>query len=173
MSKKIVKKDYPTTDETREVLAGHEIDIAKAKGCNPSYLYNIKNLEEPDPYAPFREWFQFCAIGGGKVRAYLNDLESIACHAEMGTQPLCLITEHAKGVKEDADVAIAVMSGKPLYTQLNEVCEALSQKERQKAAIIEAINLEKDAANGNRSRMPPVRNWAKEQVGAYRNGGGK
>jgi hypothetical protein len=79
-----MKKVYATTDETRSVLIGHEAEVAKAKGCDPSYVYNIKNTNEPDPYAPFREWFQDCANGGGNVRAYLHDLEAIACRAERG-----------------------------------------------------------------------------------------
>jgi hypothetical protein len=78
----MAKRFFGTTDETRAVLLGNEAAIAKAKGCDPSYIYNIKNSEEPDPYPPFREWFQFCALGGGNVRSYLHDLEGIACQAE-------------------------------------------------------------------------------------------
>jgi len=82
------RKIFPTSDETRTVIQGNEVAIAKAKGVTPSYLYNIKNMEEPDPYPPFREWFQDCANGGGNVRKYLHDLEAIACQAERGSRPM-------------------------------------------------------------------------------------
>lgn len=81
----MAKRFYGTSDETRAVLLGHEAAIAKAKGCSPSFIYNVKNSEEPDPYPPFRDWFQNCALGGGNVRIYLNDLEAIVCQIENGT----------------------------------------------------------------------------------------
>ena len=40
------KADYATSDETREVLNGKETKIAKSYGCEPAYIFNIKNGHE-------------------------------------------------------------------------------------------------------------------------------
>lgn len=88
------------------MLSGHEAAIAKAKGCDPSFIYNIKNGVEHDPYGPFREWFQFAAFGGGAVREYLHDLESIACRAERGhSVERCLTTKLLHILEADSSTA--------------------------------------------------------------------
>lgn len=87
------KADYPTSDETREVLNGQETKIAKSYGCEPAYIFNIKNGHEPDPYPIFRQWLKDCAFGGGNVRVYLHDLEGIAHQAENGINPTVNLTE--------------------------------------------------------------------------------
>lgn len=150
----MAKRFYGTTDETRKVLLGNEAAIAKAKGCDPSYVYNIKNSEEPDPYPPFREWFQFCAIGGAPVREYLRDLDGIATHAEQGNAiNLCVKTELSGSLKEDNDLITAHVNGKSLYDQLKECDESLNQKRRLRSAILEAINTEKNQFNAGKTRI--------------------
>jgi hypothetical protein len=87
------KKDFPTSSETREVLNRKEENIAKSYGCEPAYIFNIKNGHEPDPFPIFRAWFKDCAFGGGNVRVYLHDLEGIAYQAENGINPTGNLTE--------------------------------------------------------------------------------
>lgn len=55
------------------------------------------------------------------------------------TDALCVHTETARAIKEDADVAIAHAMDKPLETQLIELDEPIHQKEIQRKAIIHAI----------------------------------
>lgn len=90
---KRAKKDFPTSSETREALNGFETQIAKSYGCEPSYIFNIKNGHEPDPYPIWRAWFKDCAFGGGQVRLYLHDMEMIAHQAENGIKPVKNLTE--------------------------------------------------------------------------------
>lgn len=151
------KKDFPTTDETRDVLRGHETSIAKAKGCDPSYIFNIKNMEEPDPFAPFRKWFQDCATGGGKVRVYLHDLESIACQAETGFNCEKNLTEKLLNkIDNDAKTThvLAEASADNLWCERDcekilDACDRIKQEENE---LREMAIRRRNALRGNKGK---------------------
>jgi hypothetical protein len=76
---------------------------------------------------------------------------------------LCVDTETARAIKEDADCAIEHAKGGSLFDQLHEVNESIAQKHVQKAAILEAINKEKESFNGSTTRYA-AREFAKAVV---------
>ena len=148
---------------------GDETRIAAASGKSVSYYSQQLNPDDPRESIFFRaaaDFVNWASVNKAAARKAFNVFCAVVTPslAERG-ECLCLEVEHAKGVKEDADVAIAVMLDKPLYEQLSEVNEAITQKERQKAAIIEAINAEKDG-NGS-SRFSP-REFAAASVNGRR-----
>lgn len=96
-------------------------------------------LDQENPEVGEAHWQKMCALREASLPARF--------------EPLCLITESVRGIKEDSDVAMAAMEGKPLYDQLTEVLEAITQKERQKVAILEAIHKEKETPNAGRTRF--------------------
>lgn len=111
-------------------------------------------LDQENPEVGEAHWKKFCALREASLPARF--------------ERFCLATEFGKGVKEDADVAIAAIENKPLYEQLTEVLEAIAQKERQKQAIVEAIALEKESFNGGTtryaSRGPELRRAARQTI---------
>jgi hypothetical protein len=124
------KKYYSTSDETREVLNGAESAIAKAYGCTPGYIYNIKNGDEPDPYPPFREWAQDCAHGGGDLAPYIIDLQGIDQQAKYGsahTNDLCgfcfdQISKYAERIKTLAGIVADGKADERETEQILEFC---------------------------------------------------
>jgi hypothetical protein len=131
------RRVFTTTEETREVLSGNEQAIAKAKGCDPSYIYNIKNLNEPDPYAPFRDWFQDCAVGGGPVRRYIHDLETIACQFEPECQLHSLTATLVEKIKTDSEseMVLAEANGHQTWDERDckrilDECDAVDRENR-------------------------------------------
>lgn len=90
----------------------------------------------------------------------------------ISSQNLCVDAETAKAIKEDADCAIEHAKGSSLFDQLAEVNESIAQKHKQKAAILEAINNEKESYNGGTTRYaaPPVRDQMRQTVASRRNG---
>lgn len=158
------KKIFTTTDETRTVLSGHEAAIAKAKGVCASYLYNIKNGDASDPYPPFREWFQFCAIGGGNVRAYLHDLEAILLQAEHGNKNLNLSDILTRKIDADAEsshvLVEAIGEGKLNGRECDQILNACDKVEGVTREIRETALTVKNELN--------IRDFAKGAVSIFR-----
>ena len=73
----MARKTYHLTDETYQVLIGHEAEIAESMDCDPSYIYGIKNGTHPDPFPKFQELFRACCHARAKAQIYLNKLNAI------------------------------------------------------------------------------------------------
>jgi hypothetical protein len=89
----VARKIYQRTDETFQAV-GTETAIAKQGNWDPSYIYGIKNGDNPDPYPKFRELFQNTAFAGGNARLWLDDLSGILARAR------------GEGIKRDLSASI-------------------------------------------------------------------
>lgn len=160
-----MKRTYTTTDETRKVLAGHEPGVAKAKGCCPSYIYNVKNAEEPDPFPPFRKWFQQCAIGGAPVHVYLHDLECIAVQAERGhSSEIDVIAKLINKLDADAEtsklIAAANADGFWDARECEQILNACDRLESETRELREMALMA--------THITPIRSYARAAVNARR-----
>jgi hypothetical protein len=73
----MARKHYTHSDETFKAVVDHEAAIAKEFGCDPTYIYGIKNRSQKDPFSPFRELYRATARGGGDTSPWRRDLDAI------------------------------------------------------------------------------------------------
>jgi len=145
-----MRKTHPLSEETIKVMSGYVADIAEEMDVSPQYVHGILSGVNADRFAQFSHDYAACLRAGAPIEHWDNRLKSIRTKYD---QHLCLDTARSKSVKEDADCIIAHYEGKSLYDQLNEVDEAIREKENLRTAILKAINQEKDEFGGGRTRL--------------------
>lgn len=131
-------------------------DIAASTGIYPTVVYGYFNPND-ERKSPYFETLLIQAHVdaknpecGARLWEAMNRLREMSLSE---SRPQCVATEMAKSIKEDADVHSTHVSGASLYDQLKEVDESIRQKENVRAAILEAINAEKETFNGTRNRL--------------------
>ena len=145
-----MRHQYELSPETIKVMSADIDGLADEAEVSNKYLYAILAGDKTDPFASFLHFYAAAVRCGINVSHWDNRLKSIRTKYD---QHLCLDTARSKSVKEDADCIIAHYEGKSLYDQLNEVDEAIREKENLRTAILKAINQEKDEFNGGRTRL--------------------
>ncbi len=78
----MARKTYRHSDETYQAIVGHESEIAREMGCCPTYIYGLKNRDNPDPFPKFEELYRSTAFGGGCTKYWFNVLKAIDDRAE-------------------------------------------------------------------------------------------
>jgi hypothetical protein len=95
----VPRKTYKLTDQTFQALIGHEAAIADEMGCDPSYIYGIKNQSNTDPYPKFRQLYRSTLRAGGGSEYWDNDLAAIRA-ASKGTtiiaEPIALLLKKVR-----------------------------------------------------------------------------
>lgn len=146
------RKTYELSQQTIQAINGHATNVAEEFGCIDKYIYAILAGTVTDPFAKFAWLFSSAVRAGCDVSPWLTELDRIRAKYTF-TNALCHEEETAKFVKESSDVPIANISGAPLYQQLSEIDQAIRQGELTRAALLDAINREKEAENGGRTRI--------------------
>lgn len=157
------RHNFRLTEETIKVFNGGAKDIAEEADVSNKYIHAILAGTETDPFAPFQFYYAAAVRAGKDVSHYDNRLAIIRSKYQT-SERLCHRVETAKLGTEAADVSGAVLTNEPLYKQLVEATQARDQAERTVKAILGAINAEKDATNGGRTRISGVREFAKKAV---------
>jgi hypothetical protein len=142
---------------------GKRRDVARLTGTYESILYAYFNADDPRKSPQFETLAIQAALdhlGLGdehwNAMCRLRDVsrpQSVECGA--------LDEEAVANHRESFDVTAAVLNGKSLCDQLEEVDEQIRAAVRHKTAIIKAINNEKD--EGGASRFSP-RQFARQAV---------
>jgi hypothetical protein len=121
--------------------------VAIEAGINETYLARGLNPNNEFASAAYQYLQVQCGLDAKDLVAGDEHWEKVKRFREMSISrsvgSLSLENEITKGVKEDADCVISYVGGESLYEQLAEVDEAIRQKKRTKAAILEAITREK------------------------------
>lgn len=138
------RHDYELTRQTLKVVNGHAQELADHLHVTDKHVYAILAGTYTDPFAIFDHWYSGCVRAGLDVSHYDNRLAQHRERAQTRSGELNINLEVAKATKEASDVPIARLNEKPLYDQLNETCQAISQLENVKRAILHAINADKD-----------------------------
>ena len=140
----MARKHYKLTDETFQVLSKHEAAIAREMECDPSYVYKIKNGDEPDRFPPFRELFRAAANAGAPANIWLNDLTAIYIKSRMTTASAVEISlELAEKISADAasagEILNSLADGKIDKAECHRILAALEKVEQSNQKIKQIV----------------------------------
>lgn len=140
-----MRRTYQLTDETFKVLSNHLSPIAREMECDVSYINKIKNGNEIDRYAPFRELFRSGANAGAPVEIWLHDLTAIyirsrksdLCASQLAAQLLEKIQADSESTAQLVDaIADGHLDKRECYAVLEKLERSEANKNRLKELVL-------------------------------------
>lgn len=151
------RKTYKLTDETYEVLKGNEQSIAKEMECDPSYIYGIRNQENPDPYPKFRALFRASANAGAPIYIWLNDLQSIGKRKKQTVTAQDFYTALIRKIEVDAqsteEILKAVKDGEVDKHECQKIASMVESIEANLVGLKELLHLKLGECNEQNIRV--------------------
>lgn len=109
VTQQAMRKTYGTTDQTVLAIIGKEQAIAAEMDCHPTYIYGMKDRDNPDPYARFRPLYRAAVRAGSAHCHWDNDMAAIRAEADDArkiAEPMALLL---KKVRSDGDLTADIL----------------------------------------------------------------